>query len=71
MTESQGLFRSRKHKVVAGVAAGMAERFRMPIWLVRLIWFLLFLPGGLPGVIPYLVLWIVVPLEPANDSSSH
>ena len=29
----------------------MAERFGFPVWLVRLVWFFLLLPGGLPGLI--------------------
>lgn len=44
----------------------MAERFDMPVWVVRLIWFLLLLPGGLPGIIPYVICWIVIPEEPAG-----
>ena len=47
------LYRSRRHKVIAGVAAGLADRFTVPIWLSRLVWILLLLPGGLPGVVPY------------------
>ena len=39
----------------------MAETFGLPVWLLRLIWLVLLLPGGLPGLVPYLVLWIVLP----------
>jgi len=60
----RGLYRSQRKRVIAGVAAGMAERFGMPVLLMRLLWLLLFLPGGLPGVVPYAILWILVPLEP-------
>jgi phage shock protein C len=42
----------------------MAERFGVPVWLMRLVWLLLLVPGGLPGIIPYLILWILVPKEP-------
>lgn len=61
------LYRSRRHKVIAGVAGGLADRFDMPIWLWRLIWVLLLLPGGLPGVIPYVILWVLIPLEPETS----
>lgn len=64
MADSPRLYRSRKHRVIAGVAAGLAERFSIPIWLSRLIWILLFLPGGLPGVVPYVILWVLIPAEP-------
>ena len=60
---SRGLVRSRRHRLIAGVAGGMAERFGLPVILVRLIWFLLLLPGGLPGVVPYVICWIVIPSE--------
>ena len=60
---NQGLYRSRRNRVIAGVAGGMAERFGLPVWLVRLIWLLLLLPGGIPGVVPYLILWAIVPSE--------
>jgi phage shock protein PspC (stress-responsive transcriptional regulator) len=49
--------------MLGGVAIGMAYRFGLPVWLVRLVWLLLFLPGGLPGVLPYAILWIVMPSE--------
>jgi len=49
--------------MLGGVAIGMAHRFGLPVWLVRLGWLLLFIPGGLPGILPYAVLWIVIPSE--------
>ncbi len=58
-----GLYRPRRHRVIAGVAAGLAQRFAVPIWLMRAIWVLLLLPGGLPGVVPYVILWILIPSE--------
>jgi phage shock protein PspC (stress-responsive transcriptional regulator) len=60
----RGLYRSRRNKVIAGIAAGMAERFGVPILLMRILWLLAFLPGGLPGLIPYLILWVLIPQEP-------
>jgi phage shock protein C len=63
---TRALMRSRKHHIVAGVAGGIAERFGLPVWLVRLVWLILLLPGGVPGLIPYLVLWVIMPLEPPD-----
>jgi phage shock protein C len=57
----KGLHRSRRHRVIAGVAGGMAESLGLPVWLLRLVWIVLLLPGGLPGLIPYLVLWVLLP----------
>jgi phage shock protein PspC (stress-responsive transcriptional regulator) len=30
-----------------------------------LIFFILLLPGGLPGLLPYLILWIIMPARDA------
>ncbi|MHB1415018.1 MAG: PspC domain-containing protein [Chloroflexota bacterium] len=60
------LYRSRTNRVVAGVAGGMGEYFDVDPTLVRIIWLLLFLPGGLPGLIPYIICWILIPKEPVG-----
>ena len=65
MTHSRKLYRSRNHRLLAGVAGGMAEWLGLPVWLLRLVWLFLFLPGGVPGLIPYLICWILIPPEPA------
>ena len=64
MAHTTRLYRSRSRRVIAGVAGGMAERFGLPLWVVRLVWALLLLPGGLPGIVPYLICWAVIPEEP-------
>ena len=58
-----GLYRPRNNRMLGGVAAGWPIGFGLPVWLVRLFWLILFLPGGLPGVVPYLTLWLVIPSE--------
>ena len=62
-TTMGGLYRPRRVRMLAGVARGMAYRFGLPVWLVRLGWLLLLLPGGLPGILPYLFFWIIMPSE--------
>ena len=49
--------------MVAGVSAGLAEYFNIDPTLVRLIFVLLLLPGGLPGFVPYIVMWVIVPTK--------
>jgi phage shock protein PspC (stress-responsive transcriptional regulator) len=49
--------------VIAGVAGGLAESLGLPVWLVRLVWLVLLLPGGLPGLVPNVVLWILLPMQ--------
>ena len=63
LTSPRRLYRSRDHRMLAGVAGGMAERFNIPVWLARLLWLLLLLPGGFPGLVPYVICWVVIPEE--------
>jgi len=58
------LYRSRKDRYVAGVCGGIAEYFHIDPVIVRIIAFILLLPGGLPGLVPYLILWIIIPENP-------
>ena len=51
----------RQDGVVAGVCGGLGTFFGIdPLWF-RLLFLFLMLPGGLPGVLPYLALWIIIP----------
>lgn len=59
------LYRSRKDKVIAGVCGGIADYFDIdPTW-VRLIFIIFLLLGG-SAILVYLVMWLVVPLEPVD-----
>jgi len=42
----------------------LAEYFAIDPVIVRVIAVILLLPGGLPGLLPYVVLWIIVPQRP-------
>ena len=51
----------RQDGIIAGVCGGLGAFFGIsPLWF-RLLFILLLLPGGLPGFLPYVVLWIIVP----------
>ena len=64
MPEARGaLRRSRTNKVIAGVCGGLGEFFGLNAFWFRLLFVILLLPGGLPGLVPYFVLWLVVPKE--------
>ena len=54
------LTRPRDGKVIAGVCAGLAERFGWSPFMVRLLFLLsCLLPG--PQFVIYIVLWILMP----------
>ncbi len=61
------LYRSRKEKVIAGVCGGLAEYFKVDPVIIRVLFVILLLPGGFPGFIPYIVMWVIVPLEPTGS----
>ena len=58
------LYRARRGGWVAGVAQGMAEWSGAPVTVVRLLWLLALLPGWFPGVLAYLVCWLLIKKEP-------
>jgi phage shock protein C len=59
------LMRSRSEKKIAGVCAGLAHYFDVDVTLVRIVClFITFASGVCPGIITYLLAWIIVPSEP-------
>ena len=54
------LYRDEYHKVIGGVCAGLAEYFDMDVTIVRLLFAFTFFVMGV-GLIPYIILWIVLP----------
>jgi phage shock protein C len=57
--ENHGL--RRQNGIVAGVCGGLGAFFGIsPFWF-RLLFVILMIPGGAPGFLPYLLLWIVIP----------
>ncbi|MEO6761089.1 MAG: PspC domain-containing protein [Candidatus Saccharimonadales bacterium] len=63
---SKRLYRSVTDRRIAGVCGGLAEYFGIDPVIVRVIAIILLLPGGLPGFVPYVILWIVVPDKPTR-----
>ena len=57
-------YRSRDHKIIAGVCGGIAEKYGIsPIW-VRLIFIALIAAAGIPIVVVYGVFWKLWPVGP-------
>ena len=59
----RSLYRCRHDRKLAGVASGLAEFFDLDVSLVRILWILSIFVGGM-GVLLYIVMAIIVPLEP-------
>jgi phage shock protein C len=61
--QKRALRRSRTNRMLAGVCGGLAEFFGISAFWFRLGMILAFIPGGVPGILIYLLLWLMVPSE--------
>ncbi len=57
------LRRSRSDRVVAGICGGLSEFFGISTFWFRLAFLIALIPGGIPGLLPYILLWLIVPKE--------
>ncbi len=65
MSGSNPLRRSRRHRWIGGVCGGLADWLGWSPLLVRILYVVISIVSvGFPGTIAYLVLWVVMPLEP-------
>ncbi len=62
-TRYRSLRRPRGNRIVAGVCGGLAEFFGISAFWFRLGFLLALIPGGVPGLALYLLLWLVIPAE--------
>ena len=64
MTETRKVLRrSRSNRMIAGVCGGLAEFFGISTFWFRLAFLLALIPGGIPGILLYVILWIIIPKE--------
>ena len=62
MAEGTRVFRRSNNRMIAGVCAGIAEYFGWPADRVRIAYVLLsILSVAFPGILVYLLLWLVMP----------
>jgi phage shock protein C len=55
------LRRSSDNRILLGICGGLGEFFGInPIWF-RLAFVIAAIPGGLPGILLYLILWVIMP----------
>ena len=59
------LYRSRRYNIIAGVCGGIAEWLGWSPTLVRLLYVVFsILSVAFPGIVVYIILWIVMPKNP-------
>ena len=69
MSETKRLYRSRSDKKIAGICGGMGKYFGVDPVLFRIVWLLLLLGMG-AGLVVYLILWLVIPMEPQSTAAT-
>jgi phage shock protein PspC (stress-responsive transcriptional regulator) len=56
--------RSKRQRMIAGVCGGLAEWLGWDVTLVRVVYVLLsILTAAFPGILAYILLWIIIPEE--------
>lgn len=65
MTEGDGrLRRSTSNKMIAGVIGGLARYFGFDPTLARVLYVILSVVSvGFPGILVYIILWIIIPKD--------
>lgn len=61
--QKQPLRRSKSNRMLAGICGGLAEFFGISSFWFRLAFVLALIPGGVPGILVYIIMWMIVPAE--------
>ncbi len=71
MAGSNPLHRSRRNRWIGGVCGGLAEWLGWSPLLVRFLYVVVSIVSiAFPGTIAYIILWIIMPLEPRESTFS-
>jgi phage shock protein C len=68
--EPKQILRTRKDKILGGVCGGLGRYLNVDPVFIRILFVLLVLGWG-TGILIYLIAWILIPLEPEEDSFSY
>jgi phage shock protein C len=63
VNQKRALRRSKSNRIIAGVCGGLAEFFGISSFWFRLAMVIALIPGGVPGILIYIILWMVIPGE--------
>jgi len=64
MTDSRPFTRSRDDRMIAGVMGGIARRLGWDPTLLRVLFVIVSIASAaFPGILVYLILWLLMPLE--------
>ena len=64
MTSTLPLRRSRSNRMIGGVVGGLAQHFGLSPGGLRILYVLVsILSAAFPGILAYLILWLLIPQE--------
>lgn len=64
MADEKKLKRSRTEKMLGGVLGGIAKHYDMDVTVLRIVYVLVSIfSAAFPGILIYLILWVLIPLE--------
>lgn len=62
VTKTMALYRSRNHRMIAGVCGGLADWLGWSPTMVRLLYVIVSIASAaFPGMLVYIILWIAMP----------
>lgn len=59
------IYRSQDDQLLGGVCKGIANYFDVDVTIIRLVWLLAVVFGGM-GVLAYIIAWVIIPEEPGS-----
>jgi phage shock protein PspC (stress-responsive transcriptional regulator) len=63
---SNPLYRSRRHRLIGGICGGLAAWLGWDPTLVRVLYVIVSIASvAFPGILAYIILWFIIPQEPA------
>jgi len=63
MSTGKPLRRSRHNRMIAGICGGLGGFFGISAVWFRVAMLISLIPGGIPGLLVYFLMWIIIPLE--------
>ena len=61
INQNKVLRRSNSNRIFAGVCGGLGEFFGISAFWFRLAFLIALIPGGVPGLAVYVIMWLIMP----------
>lgn len=62
-SERKPLRRSHSNRIIAGICGGLGEFFGISATWFRIGFLIALIPGGIPGILLYILMWLIIPKE--------